>query len=140
MQIDRSLAAAVLACAAAGVAGCGGGGNKGLDSPTATVKTYTSAVGAGDGKKACSALAPSEQQAALRAAKASGVRASSCESLFSQVRAHISPAQRKQFENAKVTKVSQSGSTATVSVASASSTPHLEKSGDRWLITSGIGF
>ena len=122
------------------VCGCGGGSGSDLSSPTATVKTYLTGVGKGDGKAACSALAPQLQQQAIASAKASGINASSCPALFAQVRAHLSAAQRRRFTNARVTKVSQSGNTATVAIAGASSSPTLSKTGAKWLITGGVGF
>lgn len=125
---------------AAGLAGCGGGGSSDLSSPSATAKTYLSAVGNGDGKTACSALSPDLQQKALQGAKASGLKANTCPDLFSQVKAHLTSDERKRFLNAKVTSVSQSGNHATLTVAGASDSPALTKIGDKWLITGGVGF
>jgi hypothetical protein len=125
---------------AVAIAGCGGGGGGDLSSPAATTKTYLTGVGKGDGAAACSALSPTLRQQALQSAKSSGIKASSCASLFAQVKAHLSSDQRKKFLDAKVTKVSVSGNTATVGVAGASSSPTLIKQGGKWLITGGIGF
>ena len=122
------------------LAGCGGGGGSDLSTPAAAAKTYLTGVGNGDGKAACSALAPQLQQQALASAKASGLNATSCPALFAQVRAHLSAAQRRRFTDAKITKVSQSGNTATVAIAGASSSPTLTKTGGKWLITGGVGF
>ena len=126
---------------AAGVAisGCGGGGDD-VSSPAATTKTYLTAIGKGDGNAACSTLTPRLRQQAIASAKASGITASSCPALFAQVRAHLSATQRRRFVDAKVTKVTQTGDTATVTIAGASSSPTLSRVGGKWLITGGVGF
>lgn len=133
-------AALVAACAAIGVAGCGSSSGGDLSTPSKAVKSYTDGIAKGNGKQACDALSSTEQQAALSSARSSGVKASDCVSLFNQVKAHLTSAQLKQFADAKVTNVKQSGSTATATVSGAQTRPTLVKSGGKWQITGGVGF
>jgi hypothetical protein len=137
--MSRASSLTIALVAALAIGACGGGGGD-LSSPAASTKTYLTAIGKGDGKAACSALTPRLQQQAITSAKASGINVSTCPALFAQVRAHLSAAQRRRFADAKVTKVTQSGNGATVTVAGASSTPTLTRVGAKWLITGGVGF
>lgn len=121
------------------IAGCGGSSSD-LSSPSATIKAYLNGVGTGNGQAACDTLSPKLQQQAVQSAKATGIKADNCAQLFSQVKGHLSADQRKQFTNAKVASVKQTGNTATVTVAGASSSPVLTKTGGKWLITGGVGF
>ena len=125
----------ILVAATLLLAGCGGGNS----SPTETVKRYLTSVANGDGAAACDALAPPVRAKVLQEARSQQIKASSCADLFSQVRSHMTAAQRRQFQGAKVSVASSSGNTATVNVAGASSQPTLQKIGGRWLITGGIG-
>lgn len=128
--------------AAVAVAACGGSGSsaRGASSPQAAVKTYLTGVGTGNGAQACSVLATSLQNRALSVARGQGIKASSCADLFSQVKAHMTSTQEQDFLNAKVTNVSQSGSSATATVAGGSAQPTLAESAGKWLITGGVGF
>lgn len=131
-------AASLLAVVAAGCGGGGGGSD--LSSPAASVKTYLHALAKNDGATACSALAPSLQQRALGIARSQGIKAKSCADLFTQAGQHLDPTKRKKTANATTSNVSTHGNSATVTVPSATQAPKLTKSGDKWLITGGIGF
>ena len=131
-----ALAGAIAAC----VAGCGGGNSSSLATPTATTKTYLTAVGDGNGDAACVALEPGFRQTTLSKARAQGIKANSCPELFRQVSAQLDSATRDKFKRARITAVSTSGDTATVTVADASDHPRLVRTGSKWLITGGIGF
>ena len=135
-KMTSTVAAAALLASAGG---CGAGGGGAYSSPTATVKTYLTSVATGHGDAACSALAPSVRGAVLNEAHAQKIKASSCADLFSQVKSHMTAAQRQQFLGAKVTVASKSAGSATVNVAGASSQPTLRQEGGKWLITGGIG-
>jgi len=127
---------------AVALAACGGSGSsaRGASSPAAAIKAYMTGVGTGNGGQACGALTTALQNRALSTARSQGIKASSCADLFSQVKAHMTSTQESDFLNAKVSNVSQSGNTATATVAGASAQPTLTESGGKWLINGGIGF
>jgi hypothetical protein len=129
--------AAIVACA---LAACGGTSTgQGASSPTDAVKTYLNSVANGDGAAACAVVSQSLQSRELSAARSSGIKAASCADLFSQVRVHLTAAQRKQLQDATVSSSSQSGNTATVTLKGASNPLTLQKVGGKWIITAGIG-
>lgn len=121
------------------LAACGSSSSN-LATPTASTKTYLTAVGEGNGDAACSALTPSLQRSTLQSARTQGIKATSCANLFQQVSAHLDSATKDKFKHARVTGAVVSGNTATVTVADASDRPRLVRSGSKWLITGGIGF
>lgn len=135
----RASLVAIAAIAASTLAACGSSTSQGSSSPTAAVKTYLSSIANGDGAGACGVLSQPLQSRELSAARASGIKASSCAALFSQVRVHLTAAQRKQLLDAKVSNVAQSGNTATVTLRGASNPLTLQKVGGKWVITAGVG-
>ncbi len=121
------------------VAGCGGSSGGG-SSPTQTVKTYLDAVANGNGGAACAVLTPSLQTRVVKLAKNQGTKVSSCSALFGMVKAHLTPAERNKFLDAKISTGSETGSTARVRVSGATDEPVLTKTGGRWYISGGVGF
>jgi hypothetical protein len=127
------------AIAAFALAACGSSTTSGSGSPAAAVNTYLKSLANGDGAGACSVLSPALQSKELTAARSSGIKASSCASLFAQVRAHLTSSQRNKILGAKVASVNQSGNNATVTVKGARAPLMLQKIGGHWLITGGVG-
>jgi len=142
LAMSRALISAAALTAATLVAACGGSANsgQGASSPSAAVKSYLTAIAHGDGAGACAVLSPALQKRAVSIARSQGIKASSCADLFGRVKAHLSPAQLRTFQNAKVSSASHTGTNATVTINGASSQPTLAESGGKWVITGGIGF
>lgn len=127
-----------VAVAATALAACGGSSSShDASSPGAALKTYLTALANGDGAGACGVLGPAIKKRALEAGSVAGINASDCVSLFSQLKAYFSPAQRSQFRNAKVSSVVIHGNTATATVKG-ERPAKLSKSGGKWLITGGL--
>jgi hypothetical protein len=135
----RVFALSAAATAAVAIAACGGSSSSHKSSdPAGAVKTYLSSLANGDGAGACGVLSTPLQSRALAAARSQGIKASDCASLFSQVKAHMSAAQRNGALNPHISRVSQSGSTATVTISGARNPITLQQSGGKWLIVSGV--
>ncbi len=136
MRRASTIAAAV---AAAALSACGSSSSShNASTPSTAVTTYLTALANGDGATACGSLTPSLQDQELKLARSQGLKASSCPDLVSQLKAHITSSQRTLLLNAKVSRVSVQGSTATVTVKGATHPSMLTKSDGKWLIAGGI--
>jgi hypothetical protein len=123
------------AIVAATVAACGSSSHH--DSPAPVVKTYLTALGNGNGARACGVLSAALQDQQVRLARAHRVKVSSCASALSALHARLPVYEQINLRGAKVTKVSQSGDTGVVTVAHYPNPIKLHYSGGRWVITSG---
>lgn len=133
-----STIAAALAAAALSACGSTSSSSQNAGNPSAAVKTYLTALANGDGATACGALTPALESQELKLARSQGIKVSSCPNLVSQLRAHITSAQRAVLLNAKVNRVTVQGSTATVTVKGATQPTTLTKSDGKWLIAGGV--
>lgn len=138
MSRALGIAAAVAAAALSACGSSSSSSNDNASSPATAVKSYLTAIANGDGATACGALTPSLQEQELKLARSQGIKTSSCPNLVSQLKAHITSAQRKVLLNAQVSRVTVQGSTATVTVKGATHPTTLTKSGGKWLIAGGI--
>ncbi|TMK41923.1 MAG: DUF4878 domain-containing protein [Actinobacteria bacterium] len=126
VRAHRLELAGVAAMTAVVIAGCGSGSS----SPTDAVKQFISAIRGGDGKKACSLLTPTAQGQVISGRF-------SCEQAVKQ----IGPLLKPQLADVKVGNADVHGTDATVPV----NTPQkhavytLQKTGDRWVISSLAG-
>ena len=132
--------AAALAAAVVSACGSSSGSNgaNNASTPSTAVKTYLTALANGDGATACGALTPALQEQELKLVRSQGIKASSCPNLVSQLRAHITSAQRSLLLNATISRVTVQGSTAMVTVKGAAHATTLTKSGGKWLIAGGV--
>lgn len=128
-----SVAISATALAALGLAGCGSGSD-----PASVVKTYFSAIAAGDGKTACAQLAPSAANQLAQVAQQAHL-GSTCADVISKEAGQISAAAKQSLQNVKVTKTSTSGNAATVTATAPAPSNrtvsiHLSNAGGRWYI------
>jgi hypothetical protein len=107
---NRALAALGVIIAA-GLPGCGGGGDSSGDATKVsdTVTRVLHALGHGDGATVCSLATTAGQKTLARA-----LPHSTCPKVVELVSRHLSPSQKVGLETAKVGKVRISGSHATV--------------------------
>jgi hypothetical protein len=138
MRRATTIAAAVAAVAVSACGSSSSSSNSNAGSPSAAIKTYLTALANGDGARACGVLTTSMQNRALNLARSQGIKASSCSSLFSQVKGQTTAAQRRTLLNAKIASVKVNGNTATVTLKGGTQAATLTKTGGKWLISGGI--
>lgn len=148
----RAAAASIALALTLSVAGCGGGGSSDETAVKQSLQTFLAAIGRGDGKTACSLVTPSGQQALARqiAAITRSSRTVSCDLILTETAKLLTAPVKQALESAQVTKVSISGSTATVrsqdvhspkgslsAILPASAPTKLAKLGGVWKVTTG---
>jgi hypothetical protein len=121
------------------LSGCGGGKSD-EDSVRSTAKAYLGALADADGKKACDLLTGDEKRKVVDALSAQlpELNVTSCEDGVTGVAKNLGEDEKKQLRDAKIV-VKVNGSSATAVAEGSSSPPaRMTKSGDSWLIASGL--
>lgn len=124
------------------LAGCGGGGDEGGTSPTATVGAARSALLDGDGQRACEQFTDDARRslAGVLSAWTGGSRLTPCEEVARSVERLVSPFDRRRIEGMDLRMETAGEDRAVVRVVGESSVPgaglavRLERHDGRWLI------
>jgi hypothetical protein len=130
--------AAALAALSLMVAGCGGGGEE--TTADGVVTSYLDALADGDGSGACSKLtgAATRELATTAATQLPEFGTVSCPEVVEELSGLLGEDEKQVLRDTQVSSVTIDGDEAVVEVDGATSTPHLVRSGDTWLIDSGF--
>jgi len=116
-----------------------GGGSDDSGEVSDTVTSYLSALADGDGQKACDQLSSSEAAQIFQEATTvlPELRATGCADALSKLSESLG-GERKALESVEVTNVKVNGDSATAEVVGGTTTVHLTKTDDTWLISGGL--
>jgi len=140
MAIARATALlSVVVLAALGISACGEASDE--DGVTETMSTYLSALASGDGTQACEQLTGPQARLMFEDAlvQLPELQATSCADALSKMAGSLGADEKAALEDADVVNIEVDGKTSTAEIAGGTTTAHLEKSGDQWLISNGLG-
>ena len=129
----------VVVLAAFGFSGCGEASDQ--DKVKETMSAYLDALASGDGTLACDQLTGPQARLMFEDAvvQLPELQATSCADALSKMADSLGAEERAALEVADVVNIEVDGRTATAEIAGGTTTARLEKSGDRWLISDGLG-
>lgn len=135
----RSLLVVLIAVLSVVGVSCGGASNE--EKVADTLTTYLDALANGDGQEACDQLTGAQNRRILEGAVSflPELASTSCADALTKLGEGIGADERELLNDAEIVNVEVDGDSATAQIDGGTGTAELEKPGDRWLISGGIG-